>query len=252
MPEQEQQISNFIPDSIPTSDVPVDSADSGVSGMSDILFLISIVLLALSLAMAAGVYLFLNYETKRVADKQNQLNIFKNGIKSKDMEVLKLLSDRLKFGQSILNSHIAVTRLFKALELHTLKSVQFTKFGFSKTPEGLNMMLEGRALTVNAVAAQSKEFSKNKKALKNIIFSNLGFEKDGTVKFKVVADVNPDFVNFTSAVLEDRQNSGGGAVQGAVDNTTFGQPASTGLQGQNRQNTNTQGTGQTDSFGNPI
>jgi len=112
------------------------------------------------------------------------------------------------------------------------------------------MMLEGKALTVNAVAAQSKEFSKNKKALKNIIFSNLGFEKDGTVKFKVVADIDPDFVNFTSAVLEDKQSAMGGETQNNASATSFGQGASFG--GQVGQNTNAQSAGQTDSFGNPI
>ena len=208
MPEM-QGSANFIPDNpVAPPSAGDNSGDSKLGGIADVVMLVSIVLLASSLAIATGVFLYGRLVDAQLNRAKTSLDRVRNNFDKNTIETLKLLSKRMVAGQDILNKHIAVSEVFKALENITLKSVQFKEFKFDyANPETIQIQLKGIALTVNAVAAQSKAFAANQDKFQNVIFSNLGFEKDGTVSFNVLADVNPDFINFTNLVL-NQINSG--------------------------------------------
>ena len=200
---------NFVPDNPVASPSSGNSSGGGkVGGIADVAMLVSIVLLASSLAIATGVFLYGRLVDAQLNRAKTSLDRVRNNFDKNTIETLKLLSKRMVAGNDVLSKHIAVSEVFKALENLTLKSVQFEEFKFERAgKDELKIHLSGRALTVNAVAAQSKAFATNQDKFQNVIFSNLGFEKDGTVSFDVVADVNPDFINFTNIVL-NQINSG--------------------------------------------
>ncbi len=216
MPDM-QNAGTFIPDSGAATTPPPKDRTTLSGGFSDVVMLIAIVLLVSSLAVSTGVFLYSQLINKQIETKQASLNRVRNAIDKNTVESLKLLSKRLTVGNDILNKHNAVSEIFRALEQITLKSVQFTEFKFQQAPpDTLQLHLKGKALTVNAVAAQSKAFAANPDKFQNTIFSDLGFEKDGTVSFQVVTDINPDFINFVNLVLRKVNE---GASQPYVNNS---------------------------------
>jgi hypothetical protein len=195
----------FIPDKAPVS------SESGMvgsgGGLGDILMLIAIILLASSLAIAAGVFLYASYINKSLADKQQSLERVRDSFDKKTIEDLKLLDAQLRAAKDVLQKHSAVSELFKALEVLTLRSVQLTNFTYRvDSDNSIKLEMDGKALTVNAVALQSKILGANRHVIQNPIFSNLDLEDDG-VSFNIRAEVNPDFVNFSNVVLK-RMNEG--------------------------------------------
>ncbi len=252
MPDM-QNLGSFIPDANATI-TPPENKKVGKGGIADVLMLVAIILLASSLAIATGVFLYSHLINTQVESKKASLNRVRNAIDKNTIENLKLLSKRLTVGNDILNKHNAVSEVFRALEQITLKSVQFTSFRFqSAPPDTLKLFLRGKALTVNAVAAQSKAFAANPDKFQNTIFSNLGFEKDGTVSFRVSTDINPDFINFVNLVL--RQVNEGKVPIGTNQDFT-GQNGSNSAvfdtATTNNDQSETKVPIQTDEFGNVI
>ncbi len=205
-----QDAANFIPNGgeMITPEPEPSSSGGGSGGLVDVAMLVSIILLASSLAIATGVFLYGNLVDKQLVEKKQTLARARARVDKHTIESLKLLSLRLTVGRDLLNKHFAASEIFRALENITLKSVQFEDFKFDALSEDtMRISLKGKALTVNAVAAQSKAFSQNTDKFRNVIFSDLGFEKDGTVSFNVTADVDKDFVNFTNLVLKNVNES---------------------------------------------
>ena len=263
MPEM-QDAANFIPNGGGTVTPPPEPGSESKGGLADVLLLVAIVLLAASLAIATGVFLYGRLVDKQLAEGKKTLDIASSRVSPHTVEELQSLSKRLTAGNDLLSKHIAPSEIFKALELITLKSVQFTEFKFSYTsPELMQLSLKGKALTVNAVAAQSKAFSANQDKFQNTIFSNLGFEKDGTVSFQVTTDINPDFINFVGLVLKNTNEGVGANNQQAAaaasdalnanDSSAVSSDTQSASQSDNAQVPSGQQEGvQTDEFGNVI
>jgi len=205
MPEMQNSV-NFIPDSgaAISSTSGGSGADNNEGGLADVAMLIAIIMLATSLAIAAGVFLYLKMlNTKLESDKKSLFAAY-NHFDKNTIVKLETLSKSLIAGNDILSKHTAVSEVFKALEKLTLKSVRFTEFKFEDSrKDTVKLRLKGSALTMNAVAAQSKAFTANQDKFQNTIFSDLGFEKDGTISFQVTTDINPDFINFTNILLKN-------------------------------------------------
>jgi len=179
------------------------------TAIADVLLLVSIVTLASSLAVAAGMYIYSTYNDNAIKNAKNSLNIASQKFQELTIKDFQTLSKQLEAGDRILNNHLAVSEIFKALEESTLKSVQYTKFIYSvKSPEEITVQLEGNALSVNALAWQSKVLGGQKRIFKNAIFSNLDL-KDGKPSFSVDMSINPDAVKFTNVAVYKLQNSSG-------------------------------------------
>jgi len=128
MPEM-QGSANFIPDNpVAPPSAGDNSGDSKLGGIADVVMLVSIVLLASSLAIATGVFLYGRLVDAQLNRAKTSLDRVRNNFDKNTIETLKLLSKRMVAGQDILNKHIAVSEVFKALENITLKSVQFKEF----------------------------------------------------------------------------------------------------------------------------
>ncbi len=260
-----QDASTLIPDSSITP--PKDSGGAGKSnGIADVLMLVAIIMLASSLAISVGVFLYAKLTSTKLKSQKESLNKVKNSFDDRTISELKLLSRRLTVGKEVIEKHIAPSEIFRILEGITLKSVQFVEFKFqSAPPDVLKINLKGKALSVNAVAAQSKAFAANNDKFANVIFSDLGFEKDGTISFRVTADVDPEFINFQNLILRqnERPNNNPGNQNLNLKTNNFNAPLNQAGQGafngsgQNMQGNQSQGNNaagnnpapETDEFG---
>ena len=209
MPSNNQ---SFVPD-IQTPQEPNDTGSNTAynsykkSAFADVLIFVSAIILAASLALAAGVYLYAKAIDGKLNKAKQSLQILQTELTGRTVEELKILDAKLRAASEILHKHVAVSEIFRSLERLTLKSVQFTDFDFQKDEKGARLKLSGKALNVNAVAFQSKVFGANRNVFLSPIFSDLDIGS-GYVGFKVNTDINPDLISFEASVLRSSAING--------------------------------------------
>jgi len=140
---------------------------------------------------------------------ENTLNLAKNRFEPSKIAELQVLDKRLKGANEILSGHIAVTPIFKALSAVTMKTVRYTKFGYTlendKDKVKVNVKMSGFAVGYRSVALQSDLFT-TKEEGKNFIdpvFSNLTLDDKGNVLFDLDFSVDPSFVDYKQMLLTE-------------------------------------------------
>lgn len=179
------------------------SADRGlhVSSTVNLFFLISVLILIVSLAV--GGFLFF-YNT----NQQKQIDVFvasliaseKKDFSDTDVNAWTELDKRTRAAGDVLQRHYAVSSLFRLLQELTLKNVRFTRFDFTlkddaveKTSLALGLSGEGRSY--NAVSYQS-DIMKSSESLSDSLFSDIRLDEKGSVLFTVKASVDPDLTSY--------------------------------------------------------
>ncbi len=156
-----------------------------------------------SLASAGAIYFYKSNLIKTNAEKQTQLAAARNSFEPTLIETLKRLDRRIMDSKALLAGHIVVSPIFDALEVNTLKTVQFTKFSYATPVDPaapVTVHMSGRARDYASIALQSDQLAKNKN-IHNSIFSNLALDaQTGAVSFDLVFTVNADLVRFASHV----------------------------------------------------
>ncbi len=180
--------STFIPDNMPNI-FSKKAGDKRVAGGStDIFVVISVIVFAVSLALAGGVFLYDKYITTSAKTKSEQLQRERKLLEPATIRVLIRLDGRLTAASNVLAQHIAPSILFSVLQDLTLKSVYFKDLEYSSdATDGVVIKMNGNARTVNGVALQADIFSKSQ-VITNPIFSDLNLVSDG-VDFFVTATI---------------------------------------------------------------
>ncbi len=224
---------------ITSSFIPQDAGKVAVSprqqkggGLGDLIFLIAIVLLVVSGALAGAVFLYNQYLASSALSKVDQLKTAREAFEPALIQQLTRLDDRMRAADSVLTVHLAPTALFFALSQMTLSTVSFRSLELDATdPKKITVKMPGVAQSVNSIALQADLMSKNG-TIVSPIFSNISRQGDG-VHFDMTAQVNPAAVNYVSLVtnalrsrapqqapvqeasLFPQSAEGGGAEQGA-------------------------------------
>jgi hypothetical protein len=193
-----------------------------VQGHTSIFSFLAIVLFVATLASAGGMYFYRASLQKNIDAMKESLAAARNQFEPTILEQLKITDRRLTDANLLLSNHIAVTPIFRALEGHTLKTVQYTKFTFTTpdTPSGLvKVEMTGRARDYTSIALQSDSLSTNKN-IKDPIFSSLVLEeRTGTVTFDLVFNVEPDFVRYVTAVVASGDEVDESTEENPIDET---------------------------------
>ncbi len=196
--------------SIPTSFVPKQTGPvRRQSSSNNILLLIALILLALTLASAAGVFLYSKYLIGVANAKEATLNGEKSKIDNDQVEQFLRLKSRLIVAQTLINQHVELSQFLDTLEEITLSNVRFSTLSIQVAADrSAALSMSGQARTFNALAAQSRVFA-NQKKIKSAIFSNITPNAtDNTVSFALTATIDP------SLIVEPA--TGPGAVQTSV------------------------------------
>ena len=208
--------SSFIPQD---ATVPQAIRPVARTGLADLLILIAIVFLVASLALAAGVFLYLQYLQTAKVSKFEQLERAQQAFEPTLIRELTRLDDRMHAADAVLGSHIAPTIFFKLLEQLTLETVAFTNLSFQGgDAQNTTIAMDGIARSVNSIALQADYMSKSG-VITNPIFSNIDRRADG-VHFNLTAIINPvplNYAQFMSGAMVQP------APQGAPE-TPFGSP----------------------------
>lgn len=187
--------SSFIPKDASAA-TPIPRA-AGSTGLADLFFLLSIVLLVASLALAGAIFLYEQYAHSSSASKLDQLQRAKAAFEPSLIQELTRLDDRMRVAETLLSAHVAPTAFFKALEQSTLATVSFQSLDFQATDaQHIKVKMQGIARGVNSIALEGDIFSKNG-IVTNPIFSNISRQADG-VHFTLNAVVNPTTIAYLS------------------------------------------------------
>jgi hypothetical protein len=234
--------SSFIPkDASAPTPVP-RRAESG--GLAEVLFLISIVLLVASAALAGAVFLYSQYVQSSSASKVTQLQRAKTAFDPALIQELTRLDDRMRAADTVLTGHIAPTAFFDALQQTTLTTIAFQSLSFLATDaQHMTIKLTGIAQGVNSIALEGDLFSKSG-VIANPIFSDISRQADG-VHFTLAATVNPAAINYVQLLSGASQAAAASQVQtqtptaGGTD-SIFGEPSQTQTQTQTQTQVQTQ------------
>ena len=162
------------------------------------LFSVIAIFIFLTMLVATGaLYLYKGMLGKKIDSRQSALALAKNRFEPARISQLQVLDKRLKAASEVLNGHITVSPIFKALEAITMKTVRYTKFNYvlGDRNERVEIKLSGLAVGYRSIALQSDLFAKNKNLI-DPVFSNPTLDDKGNVLFDLVFSVDPSFVNY--------------------------------------------------------
>ena len=152
-----------------------------------------------SLASAGAIYFYQANLLKTNADKSAQITAARNSSQPTLIKTLERLDRRITDAKLLLNNHIMVSPVFNALQINTLKSVQFTKFSYTTPVDPtapITVHMSGKARDYASIALQSDQLAKNS-SIHNSLFSNLALDaQTGTVAFDLEFTVDSSLVHF--------------------------------------------------------
>ena len=156
---------------------------------------------------SGGAYLYKNYLMKSITKMESDLNLAKNRFEPVKINQLKLLDERLQSSSDILTKHIAISPIFEALQVITMKTIRYTKFSYDFGDKNkILVKISGQAIGYRSVALQAELFSKNKNLI-DPSFSNLSLDDKGNVLFDLEFSVDQSFVDYKQMLKVESDNS---------------------------------------------
>lgn len=166
---------------------------------------IGVLIFVITTALAVGVYFYEKNLIQELADKQAQLNTASDAIEFPLIDAAKTLGRRITDANQILANHVIVSPIFEALQMNTLKSVQFDHFTYTTPTDQsgqVTVAMTGVARDYTSIALESDQLAKNKD-IQNPIFSGLSLDpQTGNVSFTLNFTVSSDLVSFEKHVSD--------------------------------------------------
>ncbi|HUD02715.1 MAG TPA: hypothetical protein VMR46_01670 [Candidatus Paceibacterota bacterium] len=165
-----------------------------------LLFLIALLVFITSLVAAGGSFAYTQYLNSAIASKSQSLALAEGAFDPGTIQDLVRLDSRLNQSKTLLASHVAVSGVFAFLSQQTLANVSFGNFEYDLNPDGTaKITMTGTADSFSTVALQSDQFGGNK-LLKDVVFSGITVNTDGSVGFTVTANVDPSVLSYDSSL----------------------------------------------------
>lgn len=188
-----------MPPSIPTSFVPHASQAGPRRFRTDFTgafaFLSYGVFLIVIIA-SVGIFFYEQILDNTLKAKNADLAQKEAAIDPATVESFVRLRDRLVFGKSLLENHIAVSNFFSFFGTNIPTSVRFASLHLSQDSQGtFQLSGTGEARSFNALAAASSAFADGGR-IKDAIFSHITVSKTNTVSFAFAASLDPKLVSF--------------------------------------------------------
>jgi hypothetical protein len=161
---------------------------------------------------AGGIFGFEMYVNSLAIQKKTELEQREKSIDQATVTEFIRLRDRFDIAKNLLDHHIVLSQFFDVLEAITLQNVRFSTLRI--TADGATVPsidMAGTAKNFNALAAQSSAFA-NEKRMKRAIFSDIDLDsKNGTVSFKLKANLETPLVTQSVESLQKQQAAQVGA-----------------------------------------
>lgn len=189
-----------LPPTIPTSFVPHFSGAPDRrprSNITNFFGLFAYIILGVTVILALSVFAYSTMLDNTRSAKDAELAKQVEKIDQAAVEKFVRLSNRLNFGNELLQKHIAFSNFFTALGTLLPATVRFSSLHISLDSSGaVKMEGAGTAKSFNALAVASAAFSSDGR-IKDAIFSKINVNKENSVSFGLSATLDPALVRFS-------------------------------------------------------
>jgi Tfp pilus assembly protein PilN len=159
--------------------------------------LVSLAVAGVAIVAAIAIFAYSQFLSHVQAAKAAELQKEQDAVSADTVRDYIRLKDRLSSGETLLNNHIVLSRFFDELETLTLQNVQFQTLTVTVAGDGsAKVELSGLAKNFNALAVQSNNVAADK-LFKSAIFSGIGFDNNGHIKFTLTADIDPSLIHVS-------------------------------------------------------
>lgn len=135
---------------------------------------ISSVILIGSLVLAGGAFFYKDYAHTQLEAEKANLSAEKEKFNESEIAEVRSFERRLMAVRFLLENHISPSKIFDALELSTMRNIQFTSFALDQRPsQDVTLAIQGGTEEFKTAALQALEFAKNP-LLKDAVFTDLG------------------------------------------------------------------------------
>jgi len=175
---------------------------------SNLFLLISLGIAGLSVLTAGATFGYKLYLENAHAAKAAELTAAEQAINMDTVEDFIRLRNRLVSAQTLLNQHVLVSQFFDVLESRTLETVRFSSLTLQVADDrSAEITMDGVARSFNALAAQSEALAAERH-IKRAIFSGISVNTNGTVSFKLSAEIDPRLILASGAPAPVPQEEG--------------------------------------------
>jgi len=196
--------------------IPHDAGESKAArrssegGLWDLLLMLGIVALAVSCALAAGVFVYQQYLKTSINRSLDRLREAREQFDPSLVNQLTRLDNRMQSADDLLATHLAPSAFFSVLDQITAQTVAYQGLEMEvNDPRRITLKMSGVARSVNSIAFQADLLSQSG-VFTSPIFSNLDRQKDG-VHFSLNSLIDATKINF-----EDLINIAMSAASGAT------------------------------------
>ncbi|MBI5045960.1 MAG: hypothetical protein HZC14_03115 [Candidatus Niyogibacteria bacterium] len=158
------------------------------------LTIISVVLLVVSFAALAGVWLYMGVLRGDMDRLSADFDKTKKEFDIASIQDLSAVSTSIDVSKKILQSHVAVSRIMDMLEQNTLPDVRFSNFNYGGGGGNL-ITLAGDAKSYTTLAEQALVLESIKN-VESLSLSNLSLRGGGRVGFDLFITIKPDLINY--------------------------------------------------------
>ncbi|HVZ75822.1 MAG TPA: PilN domain-containing protein [Candidatus Paceibacterota bacterium] len=199
---------------------PLNDARGGHGGAASLIFIVALLIFIASIVAAAAAFLYSGYLQSSLNSKKASLQKYQDSYDLPTIQALVRFDTRIQQARVILQKHLEPSTIFFFLAQQTLAKVQLTDFSYSIGADGTpSISLSGIADSFSTVALQSDQFG-GSKMLKDVIFSDIAVNTDGTVSFKVTADVDPSLILFSKNLTQQTLPPGDAGASSTSTATT--------------------------------
>lgn len=164
-----------------------------------LLSFLALIIFSASVILALGVFGYKFYLKYSIDQMGTDLANARATLQSDVIRDLTRLNNRIISSQELIAQHQILSPLFAFLETSTPKTVRFSDFGYTKTPEGLELLITGEARGYTALAFQADIFNKSQ-YFKDSVFFDLNLNAKGDVNFSFKTIMDPNLVSYQREV----------------------------------------------------
>ena len=111
------------------------------------------------LLLAGGVFFYELQLKKTLEAKRVELTEIKKTFSQSDIARIKEFDERTRTALSLVEKHLAPSKIFGMFEARTIKEIQFSNFSYNASENSVTVDVSGNAPRFNSVARQEEEFA---------------------------------------------------------------------------------------------
>ena len=176
-------------------------------------FLIGLVIFAIAIIAAGGIYFYKADRYETLVEKQELLKETNDQLEASDViqsiEDLRTLRDQIDQVSLILDRHVAISSLFNFLETTTLSSISFGSFSLEAVKDGaVSVTMVGQADSYTSLANQSKIYTTKDDVLLEYRLGGFKLTERGTIEFTFKGTIDMEKLYYVNTRVDSLGSEG--------------------------------------------